>query len=335
MQSLLAEIDLPAIQFNANHFKKLSSRPLIAVVKDDAYGHGAEEVALSLHGVAASFAVATVEEGASLRLAGVTEDILVFTPPMTEEECVRLLLYRLTASVTSLSALHLLLRAAERTGTAPRVHLAVNTGMNRYGVESGAAARTARLLKKRGCDVVGVYSHYFAAEKDGEREAQNVLFKSAVSAVKEIFPHCISHIAATGGALKGEKGDAVRVGLGLYGYLPFGGSEPLVRAMKLYAFVSNRCRQTGRGLGYALAERDFQTVHTLRLGYGDGFFREGLSPAVGKLCMDAAIVGGDVPFGKKILVVSDFEAYARAHGTSVYEALVRLSGKAVKTYHRT
>ncbi len=331
MQSLLAEISLPSIRHNAEYFGKGS--PLIAVVKDDAYGHGAEEVALALHNTASSFAVATVKEGVSLRIAGVTEDILILTPPMTEEEGVRLLAYGLTASVTSFPALRLLERAAERAGTVPRVHLAVNTGMNRYGFGTEDVKRAVRRIKDMDLLLEGVFSHYFLAENDGARKGQDVLFSRAVSETKEMFPDCISHIAATGSAAESSH-DAVRVGLGLYGYLPSGGSGPLHRAMKVYAYVSNSCVQTGEGIGYGFKQGDFGKLHTLRMGYGDGFFREGHETILGKLCMDAAIVAGSAEFNQKVLVADDFEGYARAHGTSVYEALVRLSSKAVKEYLR-
>ncbi len=335
MQPLLARIFLPSVRFNANYFKKLSSRPLIAVVKDDAYGHGAEEVAHCLHHIASSFAVATVEEGVSLRIAGIMEDILVLTPPMTVWEGERLLLYDLTASVTSFPALSLLARAAERTGTAPNVHLAVNTGMNRYGVAAEEVKRAVKAIKERGLSLTGVFSHYFEAGNADGRERQNELFADAVSSAKESFPACSSHIAATGGVWNGENAsDAVRVGLGLYGYLPDGTCGPLRRAMRLYAFVSNSCRQTGEGLGYAFADKNYGRVHTLRLGYGDGFFREGHDNIVGKLCMDAALSAGGAAFGKRVPAVTDFGKYAAAHGTSVYEALVRLSGKAVREYIR-
>ncbi len=331
MQPLLAEISLRAIRKNAGYFCKLT-RSLIAVVKDDAYGHGAAEVAHSLHNLASSFAVATVEEGASLRIAGVQEDILVLTPPMTEEECVRLLSYGLVACLGSDPPVRLLARAAELTGITPRVHLAVNTGMNRYGYPAPQAASSARRMKRLGFSVEGVFSHYFAAEDEKARRGQDLLFSRAAADVKALFPDCICHIAATEGTLQGEGYDAARIGLGLYGYLPQGGSGPLHRAMRLYAYVSNSCRQTGEGLGYAFSPQNFGQVHTLRMGYGDGFFREGEEMAVGRLCMDATLSAGAAGFGKRVCVVSDFEAYARAHGTSVYEALVRLPSKAVRKY---
>lgn len=335
MQALLARVSLPAIRSNALQWKRRAETSLIAVVKDDAYGHGAEEVALSLHHVASSFAVATAEEGAALRLAGITEDILVLTPPLNVQESVRLVLYGLTASVSSMPALHLIAEAGELTGKTPRAHIAVNTGMNRYGLRPERAGAAAREAIRAGIRVEGVFSHYFEPSDAEFRAGQEMRFLKAAEAVKEAAPAAVMHISATGGVFFGGKiSDAVRVGLGLYGYAPKECKLPLRRAMKLYATVAHRCTQLGDGAGYAAAERKGERLTTLRFGYGDGFFREGFEGAVGKLCMDAAVFSGDLPFGRKVLLVSDFERYALEHGTSVYEALVRLPSKAVKEYIR-
>ena len=91
MQKVRAEIDLGAIRANARRFAALANgAALCAVVKADAYGHGAAMVAHALRGVAGSFAVALVSEGAALRHAGVAEDILALVPPLTEEEALSL-----------------------------------------------------------------------------------------------------------------------------------------------------------------------------------------------------------------------------------------------------
>lgn len=333
MQSLLARISLSAVRHNAKLFGRVSSRPLIAVVKDDAYGHGAAEVSLSLRGVASCFAVATVREGAALRTAGISEDILVLTPPLCEEEALRLVLYDLIGCLSSMPALRLLAKAGESAGRAPRAHLAVNTGMNRYGFPPARVGAALKDAESGGILVEGVFSHYFEPSQKALRTEQDRLFRTAEARVKERFPAARSHLSATGGVLfGGELCDAVRVGLGLYGYLPEECGLPVKRAMKLYAAVSHRCRQFGGGLGYARAEEDFGALHTLRLGYGDGFFREGLEGAIGRLCMDAAVCKGDAPFGERRLVVDDFARYAERHGTSVYEALVRLAGGAEREY---
>ena len=104
MQNVLTVISLKNIKANAETFKRISGKPLIAVVKDDAYGHGAETVARSLEGVVDGFAVATTDEGAALKTAGIQKDILVLTPPLCEEEVVRISYYGLVTTISSLAA---------------------------------------------------------------------------------------------------------------------------------------------------------------------------------------------------------------------------------------
>ena len=301
MQSLVAVISLSAVKRNFCAIAAETKKPLIAVVKDDAYGHGAEAVALALEGRANAFAVSTVDEGAALRTAGVTKDILVFTPPLDKEDALRMLAYDLISSVTSLSSLRLIARAGERTGKPPRAHLKVNTGMNRYGVLPQRAAFAAREAKRLNIALEGVYSHLYAAEDKSALQAQTELFQKAADRVREIFPDCIRHLSSTGGILSGDGFDAVRAGIALYGYLPAGfeGRLSLEPAMKLYATVAHACRQSGGGIGYGAADRDYGSLHTLRLGYGDGFFRAGIEGSPNKLCMDACVQVGKGRFGRK------------------------------------
>lgn len=333
MQQLVAEISLRAIRFNARAMAHVAGVPLIAVVKDDAYGHGAEAVALALQGGVSAFAVSTVQEGAALRCAGITEDILVLTPPLNIEEGLRLVSYGLIGSVTSLPAMKMIAAAGEQTASVPRVHIAVNTGMNRYGVRPERAGKAAERAKTLGLSVEGVYSHLYEPSNCAAVSEQQQLFYWAAEEVRKVFPNCMRHLSATGGVLAGgEFYDTVRVGLALYGYLPQMGNIRLRKAMKVYATVSHRCTQLGGGVGYACAERSYGQLHTLRLGYGDGFFRGGMDGVIGKLCMDAAICKGDAAFGNRRRVLPDLEAYARAHNTSVYEVLVNISARAVKKY---
>ena len=87
-------------------------------------------------------------------------------------------------------------------------------------------------------------------------------------------------------------------------------------------------------MGYAAAEKQYAALHTLRVGYGDGFFRAGGLGAEGKLCMDACVREGEMPFGRRVCILSDAEAYARSHGTTAYETLVNAGRRALKKYVR-
>ncbi len=326
MQSVLAVIDLDIIRNNAKKIARVARRPLYAVVKDDAYGHGAAEVAHALEGTVAGFAVSLVDEGAALRAAGITKEILVLTPPLSKEEVFRISAYRLTASLNSFHTLHLL--AGEGCGA----HIVVNTGMNRYGVRPVRVASLCRAAAREGIAVTGVYSHLYAAQDSGARNAQTERFAVAQACVKQFFPHATAHLSATGGTLAGDSFDAVRVGIALYGYLPEGFCGVGVRpAMKVYATVAECRAPFGEGAGYQRAEEHYRRLHTLRVGYGDGFFRSG-GLGVGKLCMDACIREGDARVGRRSLILDDAEKYAKEHGTTAYEVLVNVGRKAQKKY---
>ncbi len=325
MQSVLAVIDLREIRRNAKTLARIADRPVYAVVKDDAYGHGAPEVAHALEDIVAGYAVALVDEGAALRAAGITKEILVLTPPLDREEVLRLAAYRLTASLNSLHTLRLL------EGGGAEAHIAVNTGMNRYGVRPDRVAALCRRAAASGISITGVYSHLYAAEDEGIRRAQSRLFFLAEAQVKGVFPHAVSHLAATSGTLAGELYDAVRIGIALYGYLPDGFSADVRPAMKVYAAVADCHVPVGGGAGYQRAEKSFAAMYTLRLGYGDGFFRAG-GLGIGKLCMDACIREGRARVGEKKLLLSDVRAYATEMGTTPYEVLVRIGRGAQRVY---
>ncbi len=332
MQEIVAVISLGTVMRNALLVQKRAGVPLIAVVKDDAYGHGAERVADALSKIALMFAVATVREGAALRAAGVEKDILVLTPALCREEALVGAAHGLVLTLSSPASLRV---AAEGAAGIPlRAHIAVNTGMNRYGFRPAAVKSACRAAKRAGIGVCGAYSHFYDPLCGEAREAQYAAFLRAAEAVKDCFPDALLHLSATGGVLAGRKYafGAVRSGIALYGYLPQGGSGLCVRpAAALYASVSHRGRAFGQGVGYMRAEREYGALTTLRLGYGDGFFRAG-GLGVGDLCMDACVREGDAPFGRRVRVLKDLAGYAAAHGTTPYEVLVRVLGRAEKRY---
>lgn len=322
----MAQISLKRIRENARLIKRAAGASLIAVVKDDAYGHGGERVALGLHGVADAFAVATVDEGASLRCAGVSEDILVLTPPLCREEVIRISSYNMIAPLTSFFVLKLALSVVEEEDIPLRVHITVNTGMNRYGFQP---RRIAEVLKKTGnFSVEGVFSHLYAPASEAHLNAQLKLFEEAAECVKAVYPDAKSHLSATGGILAGVKADMVRAGIALYGYFPEGFTIGDIKpAMKIYASVAHNGRTVGNGFGYRIEENMPVRAHTLRFGYGDGFFRDG-----GRLCMDATVESGYARTGARKLVLKDVSEYAKLHNTTEYEALVNVSRRADKSY---
>ena len=126
MQKTLSVISLPAIRHNALKIKTLSGKAeFYAVVKADAYGHGAEEVSRYIEDVVDGFCVAIIEEGIALRVAGITKPILVLTPPLDGLDVKRAKAYNLSLTVNCV-------KTARLADGAP-CHIKVNTGMNRMG----------------------------------------------------------------------------------------------------------------------------------------------------------------------------------------------------------
>ena len=122
MQKTTARISLSAIRRNAAHLKdRAFGRTFYAVVKADAYGHGAIEVARALSDIAEGFCVAIVDEGVELRAAGISAPVLVLTPPMDEDDALRMRAYALTPTVVDK-------RTAHMCRSMP-VHIKINTGM--------------------------------------------------------------------------------------------------------------------------------------------------------------------------------------------------------------
>lgn len=336
MQENRAVIRLDRIRANAQYFlSRAHGAKLCAVVKADAYGHGAPAVAQALAGVADMFAVALVEEGAQLRHAGVAGDILVLCPPLGEEDVVRGARHGLTLTVSDAADYALIDGVCKRHGLCASCHIKVNTGMNRFGFDGDAFHRfLAGNLSDR-VHIAGIYSHFYRPEDPETARRQFSLFSDFCGAAERAFGPLVRHIAATGGTLASAEYclDMVRIGIGLYGYLPEGFSLPAgtVRpALSVWSTVACVREYRAGGAGYGGYRPNGRDLCVIRAGYADGFFRtqaEGNS-----LCMDARVA--EMRRGKydEVCIFSDADGYARRYGTISYEALVNVGRRAVKEY---
>lgn len=350
MQNLLAKINLKNIRENALAFKRRTNGKLCAVVKADAYGHGAEETVFALSEIADFFAVATETEGVKIQTAACGKEILVLTPPVCEKETEGLLLSGLSITVASETDAVRLVRLAERLKLIPRVHLKLNTGMNRYGMTETELEKTCRFLKGTGVCVAGIYSHLYGRQPQ-TAEWQRLAFGRGAEICRSEFPNVTRHLAATYGAALGQDFyfDAVRIGLGLYGYLPSGvnGSVKdeldLKKAMTVYARVQSRREYRFGGAGYGeLSDCERSAlkgtgVSVLRAGYADGFFREKQKRSVSllqtnDLCMDACLIAGRLEQGEYVPVLTDADESARRAGTTAYEILCGCTRRAELEY---
>lgn len=352
MQKVIAKINLKAVQNNARAFRELTKVKLCAVVKANAYGHGASEVVNALSGIADCFAVALIEEGIEIRQAACGKEILVFTPPMTAEETAAIAENSFVATVGDLKTARLVKRVAERLKKPIKVHLKINTGMNRYGMNLSMLGKVCKLfLEGEFVQTTGLYSHLYGDEAAARKQRE--LFVRAKMIAKGYFPNLLCHLSATHGSLLGGEFlfDMTRVGIGLYGYLPENLGErarisaadlSLEKSMKVYARVALTRKYSFGGLGYG-KDADFEKgervqLSLLRVGYADGFLRkqqngvEGEKKNANALCMDACVRFGRKARGRYELILSDADETAKKTGTISYEVLCAATRRAQFVY---
>lgn len=277
-------IDLGALERNywklARH---VAPAKVLAVVKADAYGHGAVEVARTLAplGVAA-FGVATLAEGAALRHAGIESEIVVLSP-VPAAGIGALFAHRLTPAVSSLSALRAVREQAEAREHTVAVHLKVDTGMSRLGISPAELPAALETLRASGrLRLAGLMSHLADAERpeSATNVRQTALFGALSDAPSSFgFPDVVRHLANSAAAihLPETRFDQVRIGLALHGYDPAGrdaaglGLEP---TMSVEAeIVQVRDLAVGGRVGYGgrfVASRPTR-VATVPVGYADGY----------------------------------------------------------------
>ncbi len=342
MREVTATVSLVAI---AENYATLAAiAPVTAVVKADAYGHGAARVVRTLWLAGCRrFAVATIGEGVKLRRVLPTADILVLGPtplPLTRS----LSAYRLTQTLYSYPYAVALARALD----APlSVALKWETGMHRYGFscDEWGMTRARELCAHPMLRVTELFSHPAHPNSDARDK-----FLTVARAVDPAHER-LWHFANTETALTDPAAvlDTIRCGIGLYGY----GAPQLTPALSLTARVTQLHRlAVGEGVGYGhrfVAARP-ATIATLPLGYADGFLRaySGASvyigdkpaPIVGAVCMDACmadVTDLGVRAGASVTIFDcDHPATAlAAHAhTIVYETLAVLSPRIPRIYLR-
>ncbi|MFR1554500.1 MAG: alanine racemase, partial [Coriobacteriales bacterium] len=278
------------------------------------------------------------------------KEILVLTPPTDEVQALCLAANGFTASVPDLWTARLLSRTCEKYSLAVRVHLQVNTGMNRYGMNSSMLGKVCKFLSKAGrVSVEGLYSHLYDHSR-AECEKQRAVFMKMKAVCERYFPDVLCHLSSTYGALLGDDFafGMVRVGLGLYGYLPEGIEEELKeklrlrKAMKVYARAVENRKYSFGGAGYGVLseaqKKEFTYLTVYRAGYADGFSRHrdngmrGGEKNANNLCMDVCIRKGRGVRGSLVPVMTDAEETAKKTGTISYEILCAATKRAEFEY---
>jgi alanine racemase len=362
-----AEVDTEAIRANVETLvQHAAPAEVLAVVKADGYGHGAPEVAAAaVAGGATWLGVALVEEGAQLREAGRAEPILVLSEPH-RESLTDLVAHGLVATVYHADFIDDLAAAASEAGVVARVHLKVDTGMNRVGAPPETAVMLARRVADlAGLDLEGVYTHLAVADAPENAYTDHQLdrFDAVLAELDDagLRPPLV-HSANSAAAIAHERSrrSLVRCGIAIYGISPsaeLDGFIPLQPAMRLVSEVSLVKRvPAGTRVSYGLTYETSAetTLATVPIGYADGVPR-GLAdagaevlvgghrqPIAGVVTMDQLVIDcGDQPVerGDQVVLLGRqgreqirVEEWAELLGTIGYEVVCGIGSRVPRRY---
>jgi alanine racemase len=341
------QIDLASLKANVQYLKTKAERPILAVVKADAYGHGLISCAKAAVKAGADWlGTALLEEALTLREAGVTAPILAWLLPPGEN-------YRIAVEqnidlgVSSLAAFDEINAIA-----GARIHLEIETGMGR----GGFADEWPELLKRDLTKVVGVFTHLARADEPEQPQNQSQIakFNQMVGQLNELGINPIRHLANTAATLSNQdaKFDLVRIGIAMYGLSPLGRDNNLKPVMKVRAkLVLVKELPAGHPIGYGATESTTENtkIGIVAMGYADGIprnakgagvtFQSQSAPIIGRVSMDqfAVDLGPDseAKSGDWVTVVGEnYDAYewAKACQTIHYEITTRMGSRITRIY---
>ena len=367
IRSTVADVDLDAIASNVEAIHTRSKAEVIAVVKADAYGHGAEAVAETcFEAGAVMVAVATIEEGLALREGGVNGPILVLLGSTESSEVAHAVAQELVLVVWDVERARAISEAAGALRRITRVHFKVDTGLTRLGAPTNeAAARYRSIASLPHLEIDGIFTHFATADDPdpSNDRAQLGRFRDVLTSIPD-RPRLVHAAASAGVAAFGpvDGMNAVRTGLAIYGLHAaphLAGALPLRPALTWRSRV-HRIASVPAGTGVSYGHeyrlpRDGR-IATVPVGYGDGLprvagkrgavlLRGQRVPFAGRICMDLVMLdvtavegareGDDVTLiGAQSGAKQTAEDLAEACGTINYEIVTGIRRRVPRRYFR-
>ena len=293
--------------------KAVPGQSVMAVVKADAYGHGARQVSRWVLDAGAScLAVALPHEGSELREAGIAAPILVFGS-LDQEQAEEAVRQRLMPTVHDEESFGIVEEAARRYQRTVSVHLKVDTGMGRLGLDDGdEVLKIAKACaQSQWIDISGLYTHYAVSESEPAYTRMQIeRYRNVLSDLRSagIEPYW-RHLSNTGGVIEdAQEGNMARCGIGLYGYHPAGDNAHRISGLTPAAEWLTRIAQVktvkkGESISYGrtfVTGRDSR-IAVIPVGYADGYPRQASNvghvlvhgkkaPIVGRVCMDLTMI---------------------------------------------
>ncbi len=352
------EINLDALTYNLNYYKKQLPREtkVMVMVKAFAYGIGSHEVAnlLQYHGVD-YLGVAYADEGVDLRKHGIRIPIMVMNP--SPDNFDQLIDYQLEPEIYSLALLSSFQEFCKHKQVVQKVHLKLDTGMHRLGFDTSELEELANQLASYPLPIISVFSHLAAAGFPGEEDFCKKQFESFLQGVQKLETltgsSFLKHFLNSAGILQFPEFhlDMVRLGIGLYGV----GPDSTLRSISSLKTTISQIKTVAKGetIGYnrlGLVDRESK-IATIAIGYADGYDRrfgngvgkvlvgDKLAPVIGNVCMDMtmidvtdckAAVGEQVVLFNNVLTI---QKLADSIGTIPYELLTKVSERVKRVYY--
>ncbi len=334
LRPTVAEIRLSAVRKNLQKLKNTAAPArLLFVVKANAYGHGAAELAglAEREGLAWGFGVSSVEEGLALRAAGLKSPVLVLGSLYPFESFVEAINSGLTVTIASLDAARQVVEAARALGKKASCHIKLETGMGRIGARKPSVLKIYdELAASGGAAAEGLYTHLSSADTDPEYTGRQLAIFSETAAELELrggslMLHAANSCAAVNCPV--SRMDLVRCGIAAYGLAE--GFEPALSLKTRIVFIKNV--REGAYISYNKsyrADRNMK-IATLPAGYGDGYLRRFSNRAevlisgrrcrvLGNVTMDMTMV--DVTGVKEAAVGSEAVLLGRQGGEEITAA---------------
>ena len=361
VQKSFAEIDLKALSHNLKAAREITgNKDIIAVVKADAYGHGAIHVSKYLvkKGVSA-LGVAFTKEAVALRESGINTPILVFFDRDNIKECLE---YGLTPVVFDLKTAQKISSAAYRSNRSISIHIKVDTGMGRVGIcIPKALTEIAQIADLKNIELEGLMSHFSEADLK-DKEFANLQLNNFLCLAKDLKKNKITfkyhHISNSAAVLSmpGAHCNMVRPGIMLYGYAypDVRGLKPLLTLKSKIILLKKVPANTPISYGRTFVTKRKSIIATVPVGYADGYSRKlsnngevlisgKRAPIAGRICMDTTMVDvTDIPGvnyksevvligrqGKEKITANDI---AEKTGTIPYEVLTSIGRRIERVY---
>jgi alanine racemase len=362
MRPTYLEVNLACLKQNLENIRThVAPARIMAVLKANAYGHGVDGIAPYIAPHTDYIGVAIVEEGIHLRELGIDKPILVMGGSLPEQVPL-FIKHNLTLAVSSAELLNAAEKTAQAATTRLKVHLKIDTGMERIGVhEYEAEAFIEKSLTCSHLDIEGIFTHFANSESNDLSHAKLQLerFQEVLNVYeKRSLPHPrIRHAANSGAILQLPESyfDMVRPGVMFYGVYPERAVKKTVEVKPALRWrshvVYSKITQPGRPVSYgSLWQSEVPTrIITVPCGYADGYFRRMTDraqviihgkkyPQVGRICMDQFMVNvgdDDVKVEDEVILLGDgiaAEDFADWAGTNEYEVMTNISARVPRVF---